>query len=155
MIRAVRDRRHKYIRNFYPGRPYAQHIAYMEEMPTMREWRRIYKEHLDALGPSYGRALNAFQLLLFQPEKPREELYDIAADPHEVRNLAASAEHAAVLARMRRTLDEWQTSTRDLGLVQEDELRERMRPGGVWIKVAAPALREARPRAGVVRISVS
>jgi uncharacterized sulfatase len=155
MIRAVRDRRHKYIRNFYPGRPYAQHIAYMEEMPTMREWRRIYKEHLDALGPSYGRALNAFQLLFFQPEKPREELYDIAADPHEVRNLAASAEHAAVLARMRRTLDEWQTSTRDLGLVPEDELRERMRPGGVWMKVAAPALREARPRAGVVRISVS
>ena len=26
-IRAVRDRRYKYIRNFEPGLPYAQHIA--------------------------------------------------------------------------------------------------------------------------------
>ena len=84
MMRTVRDSRFRYIRNFFPGRPYAQYIDYMEEMPTMREWRRLYKEHMNALSPDYGRALNPVQLLFFSPEKPAEELYDIMQDPHEV-----------------------------------------------------------------------
>jgi uncharacterized sulfatase len=147
-IRAVRDRRFKYIRNFFPGRPYAQHIAYMEEMPTLQEWRRLYKEHMNALSPEYGRALDPVQLLFFQPEKPGEELYDVESDPHEVRNLAASPDHAAVLARMRQTLADWQRHTGDLGLVPEADLRERMRPGGVWQTVAAPEITLARPASG-------
>ena len=102
MMRAVRDKQFKYIRNFYPGRPYAQHIEYMEEMPTMREWRRRYKDHMNALSPEYGQALNPIQLLFMAPEKPAEELYDVVDDPHEVRNLAGSPAHQAVLARMRR-----------------------------------------------------
>jgi uncharacterized sulfatase len=155
MMRAVRDGRYKYIRNFFPGRPYAQHIAYMEEMPTMREWRRTYKDHMNALSPDYGRALNPVQLLFFAPEKPAEELYDIAEDPHEVRNLTTSPEHQAVLARMRQTLDDWRKATGDLGLVPEAELRERMRPGGVWARVAVPAVKEMRPSAGTVRLSLS
>jgi hypothetical protein len=155
MMRAVRDPRYKYIRNFFPGRPYAQHIEYMEEMPTMREWRRMYKEHMNALSPDYGRALNAVQLLFFAPEKPAEELYDIVEDPHEVTNLAGVPEHQAVLARMRQTLNDWQNATGDLGLVPEAELRERMRPGGVWTRVAVPAVKDARPKAGMVRLSLS
>lgn len=155
MMRAVRDRRYKYIRKFYPGRPYAQYIAYMEEMPTMREWRRVYKDHMNALGPEYGKALNPVQLLFFAPEKPAEELYDTFEDPHEVRNLAGSPEHQAVLTRMRQALDGWQKDTGDLGLVPEAELRERMRPGGVWAQVAAPAVKEARPGAGAVRLTLT
>jgi N-sulfoglucosamine sulfohydrolase len=147
-IRAVRDTRYKYIRNAFPGRPYAQHIAYMEEMPTMQEWRRLYKDHMNALSPEFGRALNATQLLFFQPEKPPEELYDLQQDPHEVHNLAGTPANAAVLERMRRTLDAWQRETGDLGLVPELELRERMRPGGVWQTVAAPTLTVARTGSG-------
>src|SRR5262245_5216487 len=45
MMRTVHDGRYHYIRNFFPGRPYAQYIAYMEEMPTMKEMRRVYKDH--------------------------------------------------------------------------------------------------------------
>ncbi len=146
-IRAVRDRRYKYIRNLFPGRPYAQHIAYMEEMPTMQEWRRLYKDHMNALGPEYGRALTPAQLLFFRPEKPAEELYDLDTDPHEIRNLAGEPAHAAVLARLRGAFEAWQAETGDLGLVPEPELRERMRPGGAWQQVAAPEV-AARPAAG-------
>jgi uncharacterized sulfatase len=155
MMRTVRDARFRYIKNFFPGRPYAQHIEYMEEMPTMREWRRRYKDHMNAVGPEYGRALNPIQLLFMAPEKPSEELYDLDTDPYEVRNLAGSPEHQSVLARMRQALETWQTETGDLGLVPEAELRERMRPGGVWVRVAAPAVNEVRPRAGLVRLTVS
>jgi len=154
MMRTVRDARFRYIKNFFPGRPYAQHIEYMEEMPTMREWRRRYKDHMNAVGPEYGLALNPIQLLFMAPEKPSEELYDLETDPYEVRNLADSPEHQSVLARMRQALETWQKETGDLGPVPEAELRERMRPGGVWVRVAAPAVNEVRPRAGLVRLTV-
>jgi arylsulfatase A-like enzyme len=36
-----------------------------------------------------------------------EELYDTAADPNEVRNLAASPEHAARRSELRARLDTW------------------------------------------------
>jgi uncharacterized sulfatase len=142
MMRSVRDKRYRYIRNFFPGRPYAQHIEYMEEMPTMKEMRRLYKDHMNALGESYGKALTPAQLLFFQPSKPEEELYDISLDPHEINNLASSSSHQQVLRRMREALKTWQQETKDLGLVPEAELRERMRPGGAWAIVSTPALHE-------------
>ncbi len=143
MMRAVRDKRYKYIKNFFPGRPYAQYIVYMDEMPILKEMRRLYKDHMNALSPDYGKALNDTQLIFFKPEKPPEELYDTTADPHEVNNLAGSPQHQDVLKRMRAVLDKWQKETKDLGLVPEMELRERMRPGGVWQKVATPIISEA------------
>ena len=139
-IRSVRDSRFHYIRNFFPGRTHAQHIEYLEEMPTMKEMRRLYKDHFNALSPDYGKALTPVQLLFFSPEKPVEELYDVTVDPHEVNNLAGQPAHGETLARLRSVLERWQRETQDLGLVPEAELRERMRPGGVWQKVAAPTL---------------
>ncbi len=142
MMRSVTDKRFHYIKNFFPGRPYAQHIEYMEEMPTMQELRRLYKDHMNALDPNYGKAMTPAQLLFFRPEKPVEELYDVTVDPHEINNLAGKPEHQETLKRMRAALEQWQKQTKDLGLVPELELRERMRPGGVWQKVAAPKISE-------------
>jgi N-sulfoglucosamine sulfohydrolase len=141
MIRAVRNQRYKYIRSFFPGRPYAQHIAYMEEMPTMQEMRRVYKDHCNALSPNYGKAMTPAQALFFLPEKPEEELYDINRDPHETENLANSPEHQPMLRKMRSVLEQWRKETNDLGLVPEQELRERMRPGGEWMQTAQPVVR--------------
>lgn len=130
IIRAARDRRFKYIRNFEPGKPYAQHIAYMELMPTMQEMRRLHKAG-ELVGP---------QRLYFLPEKPEEELYDLHADPHEVHNLADDWRHRRVLTRMRRALDDWRRETGDLGLIPEHELWEIRRPGGVWARTATPEI---------------
>ena len=116
-IRAVRDRRYKYIRNFRPELPYAQQVAYGELMPTMQAWRR-----LNAAGELTGP-----QRLFFSPTKPPEELYDIEADPHEVNNLAASKspEHQKALTQLRAALDRWADETNDLGAVPERELIQR------------------------------
>jgi N-sulfoglucosamine sulfohydrolase len=140
MVRAVRDKQFRYICNFNPGRPYTQYLDYLELMPTMQELRRLYKDHYNALGPAYGKALTPVQLLWMAPEKPPEELYDLTADPYEINNLAKSAQHQDVLKRMRGVLDMWQKETKDLGLVPEAELRERMRPGGKWQQVAQPVI---------------
>jgi uncharacterized sulfatase len=138
MMRSVMDKRYHYIRNFHPDRPYALYIDYLEEMPTMKEWRRLYKDHMNALSPNYGKALNPVQLRFVAPAKPPEELYDVTVDPHEINNLANDPKHQATLKLMREALDEWQKNTKDLGSVPEAELRERMRPGGIWQQVAAP-----------------
>jgi N-sulfoglucosamine sulfohydrolase len=114
-IRAVRTKQFKYIRNFHPELPYAQRIAYGEEMPTMQVWRRLNAE---------GK-LSGPQKIFFSPAKPREELYDVLADPHEIRNLADSPKHQAVLKELRAALDKWISDTGDLGAVREEELIKR------------------------------
>ncbi len=130
IIRTARDKRYQYIRNFQACKPYAQYIDYMDQMPTMREWRR-----LNAAGKLEGP-----QKLFFLPEKPEEELYDTAADPHEVNNLAKSPEHRPVLERMRAELKRWMADIHDLGLTPEDQLQEKWRPGGMWSQTAPPEI---------------
>jgi uncharacterized sulfatase len=153
-IRSVMGKQYHYIRNFHPDRSSAQYIDYLEEMPTMKELRRLYKEHMNALDPNYGKALNAAQLRFLLPEKPAEELYDVTADPHEITNLAKSPQYEATLRQMRAALERWQRETKDLGSVPELELRERMRPGGVWQKVARPTVEEV-PAGSLVRMRLN
>ena len=111
-IRSVRDKRYKYIRNFYPELPYAQYLDYMDMMPTCQVLRRLNAE---------GK-LNDVQKLWFAASKPKEELYDTQTDPHEVKNLVDSPTHQDKLKELRTALDKWITDTNDLGTVPETEL---------------------------------
>ncbi|MCS6850966.1 MAG: sulfatase-like hydrolase/transferase [Gemmataceae bacterium] len=117
MIRAVRDRRYKYIRNYHPELPWfrEQHISYMYEMPTMRVWQQL----ADA-----GK-LSGPPAIFMAATKPAEELYDILADPHEVHNLADSPTHRETLHRLRKVLGDWQAEIIDLGFLPEADLRTR------------------------------
>jgi uncharacterized sulfatase len=132
-IRAVRDRRYKYIRNFRPDLPYAQRLEYAEQVPMLQEWRRLFE----------AGQLRGPQLLFFAPRKPAEELYDTDIDPHEVTNLADDPAQRARLEAMRAELDRWMKETGDLGLVPEVELKARMRPTGSWSTAAAPLMTPA------------
>src|SRR5262249_46711581 len=100
----------------------------MDQMPTMKEWRRLHAE---------GKLTGA-QRLFFLPDKPEEELYDVQADPHEIHNLAGSPKHQDVLKRMRQVLETWRKDTGDLGDIPADKLNELKRPGGQWSVTAAP-----------------
>ncbi len=120
LIRSVHDGRFHYIRNFMPHLPYSQHIGYMDEMPTMKEMRRLH---------AAGR-LDGPPALFFRDTKPIEELYDTEVDPHEIDNLADDAAHADKLAELRGQLKNWMRETGDLGLIPEPILDEAQRPGG-------------------------
>lgn len=109
LIRAARDKRFKYLRNYAPGRSYAQNITYMNQMPTMKEWRRLNAE---------GKLTGALALH-FRETKPVEELFDTESDPHEIVNLAERPEHAETLKRMRAALERWQEEVGDSGLIPE------------------------------------
>jgi uncharacterized sulfatase len=129
-IRAVRDSRYKYIRNYHPERPYAQYIEYMDQMPILKEMRRLHKEG----------SLNAAQALWFAPSKPVEELYDCEKDPHEINNLAGRPEAKAKLEELRAAHLQWLKDQPDLGQLPEAELKAKMRPSGKWEETAAPEI---------------
>jgi N-sulfoglucosamine sulfohydrolase len=119
-VRAVRDGRYKYIRNFMPERPYTQANAYIEEnYPT----QRVMKE-LHAAGK-----LNAVQELWMAERKPAVEFYDTQSDPFEVRNLAGDAGQRARVAEFAARLDGWMKETGDRG--GEAESKEEL---AQWIK---------------------
>ncbi len=125
LIRAVRDKRFKYIRNYLPHLPYAQRINYMEQMPTMREFRRLAQlDDPPELDGSAG--------LFLRPRKPDEELYDTVADPDEVRNLVDDPAYAEVLERLRAAHREHLFDVVDLGLLFEAEMLRRAEGGAPY-----------------------
>jgi len=128
LIRAVRDKRYKYIRNYMWYVTRGQDINYMNQMPTMQEMRRLNAE---------GK-LKGPQKQYFEPTKPVEELYDTTTDPHEIKNLAGDPKYKDVLRRMRVIHAKWVRETRDMGLIPEPEFDEMKRPGGKYEKTADP-----------------
>ena len=131
-IRTVRDARFRYIRNFRPDRPYLQHQDYCEGFSTWQELRRLqYKETIVRELGARPDELTPAQRAFLAESKPAEELYDVAGDPHEIRNLAAEPAYANELERLRRELTAWQELLGDLGLIDEAELIEQWRPRGV------------------------
>lgn len=119
-IRAVRDDRFRYIRNYEPLKPYYQYMNTPEKGATMREIREA--EHNGTLSP--------IAVQFSTGSKPVEELYDTVADPHEVHNLAADPRYAERLRTMRTECLRWQSDIRDLGLVPESEIEFRTRQAG-------------------------
>lgn len=117
-IRAIRDRRYKYIRNFLPNRPYTQQNVYKDtQYPALAAMRQLNEE-----GKLTGPAA-----LFMGPDRPAEELYDLESDPFELHNLAAAPEHAARLDQMRRLLETWIKETGDQGQTFEKENPEAYR----------------------------
>lgn len=105
-IRTVRDRRYRYIRNYYPERPFLQLNRYKEfTYPALPVMRELY---------AAGR-LTPVQARLLAPTRPADELYDLDADPFEIDNLASDPAHRDTLERLRRELDAWidRSTTRD------------------------------------------
>lgn len=108
MVRTVRDARYRYVRNYMPHRVHGQHVEYMFRMPSVQAWARLNAE---------GRLRGPQQA--FWREKPAEELYDLQSDRDEVNNLAGSAAHRHVAARMRSALRDHLLGTRDNGFIPE------------------------------------
>jgi len=114
LVRSVRDKRYMYVRNYMPHRIPGQHCAYMFETPTTHVWHQLFEE---------GK-LNAVQSQFWQP-KAVEELYDLKADSDEVKNLAGSTAHSAVLERMREAKQKWEKRIKDVDFMSEWEMHAR------------------------------
>lgn len=109
-VRAIRDQKYRYIRNYMPFRISLQHQAYHFNEPSAQSWEDEFRA---------GRT-NAVQSRVFLP-KQVEELYDVENDPWEVNNLANDPLYADVLKRMSGALDQWRKDTKDVGVIPELE----------------------------------
>ena len=111
-IRTVRSKRFRYIKNYFPERPFLQFNGYKEaSYPTIWVMRKLHREN----------KLNEPQAFLMAPTRPAEELYDLITDPYEINNLAESADHREILRKMRYELESWIMRIDDQGRYPEDQ----------------------------------
>jgi N-sulfoglucosamine sulfohydrolase len=120
-VRAVRDRRWKYLRHYYPQQPYVSWIPFRNAHPIMQEMMRLH-----ALGE-----LTGIPAAFLADSRPAEELYDCDADPHETENLAADPAHRETLERLRAECDRWLADVGDLGEIDEAQMVAGWYPDGV------------------------
>jgi hypothetical protein len=116
LARCVRDANYLYIRNFMPHLSYNQPSFYSDQGEIRGEITSLAEQ---------GKLANDAQRHYAGPWRPMEELYDVKKDPFQVRNLVASAEHKAIMNKMRGLLRIWMLDTRDLGLLPEIEMARR------------------------------
>lgn len=119
VIRAVKDNRYKYIRNYRPEQGYYLPITYRERIPTMQELLRLQQE---------GK-LNEVQAQWFRKSKPNEELYDCQVDRHELNNLATDPAYQQKLAELRSEMDRWITEIGDEPNLPEKDLLKKLWAG--------------------------
>lgn len=98
--RAVRDERFKYIRNLHPEYAFTTHIDLVSANLGQRAFFATWEDAAE-------KDKQAAAILQRYHARPAEELYDLTADPHEARNMAAVSEHAATLSKLRSELDRW------------------------------------------------
>ena len=113
-IRALRTKEWKYILNLHPEFQFASHVnraASGDGLAYFRSWEAAAKndEHAAKIVDRYKH-------------RPAEELYDLAADPHEQHNLANVPQHAKRLAEMRDRLANWMKEQGDERKVYSEPL---------------------------------
>ena len=139
-IRAVRDSRFKYLRNYNLDKPYYLPLPYREQMAIMQELLRLEE----------SGSLNEIQAQWFRSQKSPEELFDVDNDPYELRNLADDPHYADKLVELRTEMDLWLGQINDLGFMPELELIEKLWAGGNQPKTKSPSISE---QDGMVRLS--
>ncbi len=107
--RTLRKGNFKYIRNYDPFLPYGLKCNYRYIMHAFQQWHGLYQQ---------GK-LNPAQAKFFEAKTP-EELYDIAADPYETKNLANDPKFAKKLQELRGGLKKIVTDLPDLGILPEN-----------------------------------
>ena len=118
-IRAVKDKRFKYIRNYRPEQGYYLPVDYREKIPAMQELLRLRDE---------GKLTEA-QAQWFRKSKDADELFDTLTDPHELNNLAKDPAYAETLESLKVEMDNWLSRIGDNPQISERSLVSKLWKG--------------------------
>ncbi len=129
MIRAVRDRRYKYLRNEY-RQTSALFVPYQFKHASTQAL-------FDAISDG---TLTEEEEQLFLSVRPAEELYDLETDPWEQHNLARDPTYRSTLDRLRTVLDEWMARHDRFGSVDETAMVHAWWSGSEQPGTASPCL---------------
>lgn len=119
VIRAVKNKRFKYIRNYRPEQGYYLPVVYREKIPTMQELLRL--RDAEQLTPA--------QALWFRDKKDPEELFDLANDPHELNNIITDPSYKKVVAELSAEMDRWLREINDEPRLAESQLIKQLWAG--------------------------
>lgn len=110
-VRAIRDEKFLFIRNYMPYAPWGQHLNYLWTMKATQAWEAHHKagKTNEVTGRFFGT-------------KPMIELYDTSIDPDNVDNLAKDPKYAKQVVRLSAALDKWQVENFDSALLPESEM---------------------------------
>jgi hypothetical protein len=111
-VRAVRTRDFLYLRNLRPDRWPAgdPDVFFLHGRPYGDVDTTLSKDFL--LAHQNEPAFQKYVALIFG-KRPKEELYDVKKDPHQITNVAMDPSYAAVLQQMRQKVDAWMLETKD------------------------------------------
>ena len=130
--RAVRDARYKYIRSWHPNQPGGHHLNYRDGLTMMRVMREMYE----------AGQLEPHQAQWF--EAPGEErLFDLEADPGELRNLNDDPALRETRRRLRNALIDWLARVGDTSTMPEADLRAALLTEGSVPVTPAPTFEQA------------
>jgi uncharacterized sulfatase len=118
-VRAVRSRAWAYIRNLDADGKHTTHVDKAAAGDGRVYWDSwVAKAQTDPAAAAIIRRYHT---------RPAEELYDLNADPWQLKNLAAEAGHDATLKALRHDLDRWMQDQGDKGLKTEMALPDPRR----------------------------
>ena len=104
-VRMVRKGPWVYMRNAWPHR----RLLSREAAPNPGRFPAAHE-----LWDAHAKGnLHPRQRDIFLKPRPREELYHVGRDPHQLSNVADDPKYLPVLRRLRRVLDQWAESTGD------------------------------------------
>ncbi len=114
MRRGLTDGKWKYIRNFNPDFPTAPYSFYQFGQPCWTAYQKAWKD---------GK-LSSIHKALWEAPGTSEQLYDLSADPWEMKNLATDPAQAERLVTLRERLKTTMKNARDTGVVPEPMFKE-------------------------------
>ncbi len=117
-MRAIRSKDFKLIQNLMPERPWCQFNRYKEGAYPMLAVMNVM---------NMKGELTPEQAAFFAPKKPSLELFDLNADPHEVKNIADDPNHAEIQAELLAKLETWRKD-----VIQDTGVTDEFRAAGVF-----------------------
>ena len=106
-IRCVRTKDWKYILNLHPEFVHGTHIDRAKDRDGLKYFRTWEAKD----DPAAKAIVKRYR------QRPKEELYDLAADPYEMTNLATDPRHVERLADFRKQIEDWMKEQGDPGTV--------------------------------------
>lgn len=122
--RSIRSQRYKLIESLLPDTVHPDYEKTMEKLEG--DFARRNRGPLDlpaVIAASRPIVRSAYQTM---QRPPRYQLYDLAQDPHEFRNLADDPAHKHVFRDLQRRLQNWRMQTSD-PLLDENKLQQLTR----------------------------
>lgn len=113
MVRTLRKGKYEYVRSYQPFNFDGLHNNYRYIMLAYREWRELFE----------AGKLNESQSQFYR-SRPAEMLFDVEADPYEVKDLARDPQYANVLESLRGAMQKRVKSMPDLSFYPESYLVE-------------------------------